>query len=399
MGRKGLDLGPVSIQNPNNPAFYCGLACLMFALFQGKWRPIPAFRLILLYSGWCLLTDLFRGENTNDSLKWTLTNEIFLLLFLFGASQILLKESILRWNVYIYVFLATLIGLYCTYEHSQYGFGEYFARYTFWQTKGRLGDFFLCIFSTSLGLLIAMWRKPFYLVCFGTSTFLSVVGLLFSYDRTAYLGMIAACGVIFLFLFRRGWIHVLVLIFLVCILALLGTRNYLSNNMYEIDIPRRIRSIFDVQDATLRNRVLIWEGTLKMIAAHPWIGVGEVNYFQVYREFKSPKEMDSRRHVKFHAHNIFLHAAATKGIPGAVLFSSILWVYLRWLWGPGTSRESPLAWGLGLGALAAFSGHIVAGLGDVPRFINVLTLVLQLVWAHTVSYQDTSNISSETRET
>jgi len=381
MGGKGLVVGPLSLEHPRNPSFICGLCGLLYALGRRKWVTVPALPLALGYLAWCLFTDLFRGKDTAEALEYTLTNHVFLMTFLAGVPQILSRAKTLRWNVYIFLAVATIIGLYCTYEHWQYGLGEYFMRHTFWRTKGRLGGFFLTTFCSCLGLLIAYWRKPRLLILLGILGLFALFGLLYSYDRTSYVGLVASCGLVFLLFFKRGWLPMLTLLILVILLALLGTRNYISNNLYEVDIPRRIRSIFDLKDATLRHRFLVWQGSAKMVARHPFIGVGEVQFFDTYRELKPPEETESDRHNAFHAHNILLHAAATRGLPGAVLLSVILVVYLRWLWGPGTSKKSPLALGLGLGALASLGGIVMDGMGDVPKFTNVLTVVLQLAWA------------------
>lgn len=89
-------------------------------------------------------------------------------------------------------------------------------------------------------------------------------------------------------------------------------------------LPRSVRgrlfSIGDLYESSNRYRLHTWQGTLQMLASHPFgIGVGERAWRTVY-----PHYALSGTATVMHAHNIFLQVAVELGAVGLVLFLSIL---------------------------------------------------------------------------
>ncbi|BAS27917.1 O-antigen ligase family protein [Limnochorda pilosa] len=86
----------------------------------------------------------------------------------------------------------------------------------------------------------------------------------------------------------------------------------------------RLLSTLDLARNVQRFR--IWEGSLKLIRDHPWLGVGPGNFELAYPQYRLPEEYE-------HAmtpHNLYLNITTGWGIPGAlILFGWIAWVMLR----------------------------------------------------------------------
>lgn len=70
------------------------------------------------------------------------------------------------------------------------------------------------------------------------------------------------------------------------------------------------------QDTSTNARLLIWESTLQMIWAHPWIGTGWGTFIAYYPAYQSPLEKATSG---FFAHNDYLQLAAEGGIVALVL--------------------------------------------------------------------------------
>lgn len=101
-------------------------------------------------------------------------------------------------------------------------------------------------------------------------------------------------------------------------------------------LKNRIVSLYAIRDLSATNeaarnvneRLLVWEGTRKMIVEKPWQGVGPGNWrlqFPAYGGISAikdddPKELDK---VRVQPHNVYLHVAAETGIPGLLLFLAI----------------------------------------------------------------------------
>lgn len=82
-----------------------------------------------------------------------------------------------------------------------------------------------------------------------------------------------------------------------------------------------------LEKGTLGIRVLIWEGTFRMIAAHPFLGSGPGSFQVAYPPYRLPEYFGNPHAVDStaHAHNEFLEIAAETGILGLAAF---LWVLI-----------------------------------------------------------------------
>jgi O-antigen ligase len=207
---------------------------------------------------------------------------------------------------------------------------------------------------------------------------IGAAGLLLTYDRTSYLGLAAACAALFVCAVRRGWILLVAAAGILALTAAIGSRGYRSNTPFHTSIPARVFSLFDPHDKNIRTRILVYKGSARVALRHPWVGVSEGGFKDAYDQVRDPQERESRRRDSFHAHNLFLQIAATRGILSDLLLAGIIAVCLGWLGRQAKLRGDPLAHGLVLVAIASLVGFLVASMGDVYKFENYMTLALQL---------------------
>lgn len=188
------------------------------------------------------------------------------------------------------------------------------------------------------------WLLPAWAAC--------GVGLALTYTRGAWLGFLA--GAVSLGLLLRR-VSVLAGVGGVIVLALL----FLQAGT----LGERIRSLADLSDATLWERVYMWRSGLAIVRDHPLTGVGMGQVKAVYPRYALP---EAGKRTTSHLHNTPLQLAAERGLLGLAAW---LWIWLAFFvqgariakrLGPGRGRER----GLVAGSLAAIIGFLVFGLSE-----------------------------------
>jgi O-antigen ligase len=86
-------------------------------------------------------------------------------------------------------------------------------------------------------------------------------------------------------------------------------------------VVQRARSIADVHDETIRDRLAMWQSGLLMIRDHPWLGVGPGQVRAWYPFYRRPEAV---RPSTGHLHSSPIQIAAERGLPALAV-----WI---WLW-------------------------------------------------------------------
>ena len=213
--------------------------------------------------------------------------------------------------------------------------------------------------------------------------------LLLTKSRTACIG--AACGTMVLLAGqlklskqhhqRLAWLGGGLAV-LVCLFGLLVSLGGLD------------RQVLSEAPKSLAYRLQYWQATSRLIAAHPWLGVGPGNFRQHYLKYKLPEASEEIADP----HNLFLDVASTGGVFSLVGLVALIVLTLRnrcrdrrgenIIAASALSRSASVTaddewlvfWCSGLGAFLAFLGPmVVSGLwGDGDRL-----LILSCVWAVT----------------
>ncbi|MBA1202903.1 O-antigen ligase family protein [Pseudomonas capeferrum] len=126
--------------------------------------------------------------------------------------------------------------------------------------------------------------------------------------------------------------------------------------------------------ASFRPEIL--EASLRMIAEHPWGGLGLGAFYRV----------EAAGYVFDHTHNMFTHIAIEQGIPGLLLWGLAWFCALREIWRARASELGKMLLGLWIFSTLAMQFD-AASLTGTPRaewFVSWLPLgmALMLPWAH-----------------
>ena len=199
-------------------------------------------------------------------------------------------------------------------------------------------------------------------LAYGLMSLPITLALVLSFSRGALLlGVPAAVAVMSWWAGRRWRWAVVALAVLAALLAVPLMR-----------VPR-FGSLLDLHQGSTFFRLELWRSSLRMIADHPWLGLGPGNFQSAYRtRYVLPsawQEFDLE-----HAHNIYLDHWTRLGVLGLVALvvgQVAFWRVLR-RWPAGRALTIGLA-----GAMVAFLAH---GLVDNVLFFPDLALTFVLMW-------------------
>src|SRR5690554_461801 len=163
---------------------------------------------------------------------------------------------------------------------------------------------------------------------------LSMGGLIISNSRGAMVGVFV--GIIILGLFI-SW----------KIIVISGSLGGLAVAFIP-QLLRRVKSIFGFAEM---NRVNIYKGVLRMIADHPWFGIGPGNFNLVYPSYRLTAEYE---HV-LSPHSNFLAIFSGWGIIGGVLFYGWLFFVMIRGWLSGGSKYKKII----VAVLVSFWVHVL----------------------------------------
>lgn len=211
------------------------------------------------------------------------------------------------------------------------------------------------------------------------------LGILLSFSRGAWIGVLAGLSVLIAFAPRYVRIFLLAL-------GLLGGMFLLSGGWASIPSPLRERFVqtvsqmrpFDVRDVQLTDanwavveRMAHWQTAWEMFLDHPWTGVGAGNYGVAFPLY-SPHPLF--RVARGHAHNYYLHVLAELGLPGLVAYLAV--VGLGLVVGLQALRRARGAFerALGIGSLAVTVAILVHNLVENLHALH-LSVQLFAIWA------------------
>ncbi len=89
-------------------------------------------------------------------------------------------------------------------------------------------------------------------------------------------------------------------------------------------LQQRFRSGFDSGNPNTRNRVELYDTSIRMIRDNPWFGVGPKNVKIEALKYRSPNEFPDWMYQ--HMHNNILHIASAMGLPGLAVW---LWLMIK----------------------------------------------------------------------
>lgn len=231
----------------------------------------------------------------------------------------------------------------------------------------------------------ALSRKIFW----GISLVLTLLVLLWTYTRSAWIGTICAF-IPFGYLRKKTT-------FIVLLLAgiLLVSLTILQPDILDRSLIARSLSAFSTKENM--ERVYTWKSTLSMIRDHLLTGIGKGNYSRFAREYRRKEYPDFEFSSYAHAHNNILQVTVTGGIFTLCCF--------LWLWAviftqgyrsyQQASRENPVLRTLSLGFLGAIIAFFVQGLFECNFGDAESVMMMWVVVAFSLKLQHLMNTKEE----
>lgn len=203
---------------------------------------------------------------------------------------------------------------------------------------------------------LVLWKNmnPRLRTVLAVSCAVILFALVLTETRSSWFGFMAGIVVIGLFTYRSILIGLAALVLLVVLLS-------------PANLQERIRFMFSTtsmeESSTTRSNVLrvrMWETGWKMFLDKPVFGVGEGEFWLVYRMYTKTEFDDEGGHL----HNNVVHLLASHGAFGLlvvlVLFARIVMVE----WKIFRESHGSFASAIALGSLAAFIGFFINGMAE-----------------------------------
>ena len=319
------------------------VAAITFSLrwIQGDYRSHPFLqhplsKLIALYAIWLVVTALFSSMPL-ISLKFVVLQLVYFLAFYFFIGINNSKAS--DWRNLLYFFTAPVLALivYSTLRHSQFGFVPQvsgFAPEPFFNDHTIYGALLALLFPFWVGHLLWKNRHGFLPKIVALLPLaLLVVGMFLSYSRAVWVSLLMML-VLSLWVALRIRVRYLILLGALIAAAVIIYRQPLSARLMEVKSERgagvkeHAASAVNISSSVSNlERLNRWEAAIDMFLQKPVLGFGPRTYQFQYGIFQNP-ELMTRLSTYFGdkggAHSEYLKPLSETGLPGFMLFISIL---------------------------------------------------------------------------
>jgi len=188
-----------------------------------------------------------------------------------------------------------------------------------------------------------------------------LVALALTFTRSAWVGTCAAIALLLVIKDRR-------------LLALLPIGVAIFIAVAPPRVADRMRSMFDPNDPTNRDRVAMLHSGTRMIQDRPLTGVGPNMVKEVYPSYRDPNAVQP---INVHLHNVPMQIAAERGLPALAIWAWFIVVLLRDMVRMLGTSPHPSLPAAGLAAVVAMlaAGLFEYNFGDSEFLMLFLVLV------------------------
>lgn len=293
---------------------------------------------IVFYLLWMALTSI-SSSMPLTSLKFFLSNLWFITCFYFIGLQLFRKKENI--HLFLWLYLVPLAGviLWSIYNHSTFGFtkqASYWASEPFVVNHGIYGAmvaFFIPMITVYLFRLPLFTQRPLMSFVMLLLLLIFTAGLIFSYTRAAWLGVIAA-GAFYLILRLKvpfwGLLGVLGLVVALFFAFQTQITMQLMENKTDSadDLSKHVKSISNVRtDASNLERLNRWASGFRMLEERPFFGWGPGTYMFQYAPFQKPNEktiISTNAADVGGIHSEYMNPLVEMGYPGFLIFLTII---------------------------------------------------------------------------
>jgi O-antigen ligase len=348
---------------------YVGAACVVYTVLHlVARRTIPPYfrtwqaRLFIVFSLMAAASYLFKGLSRALEVSPLLSYVSFLLLFLI-TSTVVDSLNRLRWVMLVAIGSVAFASLYMVREWQ-----NYHNLYADFRPGWVVGDPNYFTISALLTLPLAFhlmlgsrcrWERVFCAGCL----LVTVLAVTLGASRGGFLGLVAA----FLFVIwhsRARLRNLVVAVSLVLPLSLLVPISPLGRLLH----PNR------GDQGAEDSRTVVWQAGLRMMAAHPIVGIGLGNFKPLVQGYEQ-----GNLNVESIAHNTYVEIGAEMGLPALFVFLGILFSSYRSLGHVRAFRaKQPFAWQAALGLQAGLLGAAVAVFFVSGQYQKLLWLAIFL---------------------
>jgi putative inorganic carbon (HCO3(-)) transporter len=138
----------------------------------------------------------------------------------------------------------------------------------------------------------------------------------------------------------------------------------------------RLASLVNLSGGTSFNRLVLWQGSLRMLLAHPLWGVGIGNFQSQYPHYMLPEAW--REPTLYHPHNIVLEFWTVLGLPGLAALAWLVGAFLLSSIRLYRRLDDPSLQALVLGLIAGMAAALAHSLVDSAYFLTDLALLFML---------------------
>jgi putative inorganic carbon (HCO3(-)) transporter len=333
----------ISFTLPTEPLLF-GMMLLFYLklLIEGRYdlrafyHPISLS--IAFYLAWMLFTTL-SSSMPLTSFKFFISNLWFITCFFYINLQLFRERKNLQLFLWLYLLPLAFVILWSIYNHSTYGFtkqASYWASEPFVVNHGIYGAmiaFFIPMIAIYIMRLPLFTNRPLMSFVMVLLFILFMAGLILSYTRAAWLGVLGAMAFYMLLRLKFRFTTLLATLGVLVVLFFSFQTEIMMRLMRNKtdshdDLSKHVKSISNVRtDASNLERLNRWASGFRMLEERPWLGWGPGTYMFQYAPFQKPGEktiISTNAADVGGMHSEYLNPLVEMGIPGFVLFLTII---------------------------------------------------------------------------
>ncbi len=337
-------------------------------LFDGKYH-WPVFRhpvtwAVMLQLGWMFFTSV-TSVDPLVSFKFLTARLWFVLTFFFLGLEIFRKQENITRFLWAHIFGLFIVVIYTTYVHWTWNFEKdpgHWVMDPFYHDHTAYG-MILALFLPIITGFTFFNRLSLFTKILLFGLFLGfLIGFRLSNSRAAWLSLIFAIGVYFLYRFRIKW-YVVAFIGVVSVSGFLLIQEQLfislSRNKQDSseNLEEHLQSMSNIRtDASNLERINRWNSAIRMFEEKPLLGFGPGTYKFEYAAFQRAKDktvITTNAGNRGTAHSEYLGPLSEQGILGPfwvfLVIITTIWTMGKVYYGNADIRLRRIGLWLGLG--------------------------------------------------